>query len=271
MPRTPSTSLAAVALSLCAVSAHATSAATAALTDFHISLTDLDPSDGITPTLTLDPLARSTVVAGTGTIPWVPSTSWMQQGDSAFGPVSSSGEIDGTGGAGAFAGDPFGAGAQVTASATGGPSLDIGSGMAFIDGGPSGLREFVLSAQTQVTFSAFATLDWSAGNPGGAAYDEVDLDLDDGIGGHLSMQYLTGGYYGDGNGDLAGSTSGELWATLSNDSNVSVVVSYYVGVFASASDLETLPPPIDEPASAALLLAGLAAVPWIGRRRRPAP
>jgi MYXO-CTERM domain-containing protein len=44
-------------------------------------------------------------------------------------------------------------------------------------------------------------------------------------------------------------------------------VGYYVGVFANAGELEMALPPVDEPAGAGLLLAGLSLL-WRARRRR---
>lgn len=260
----PSALFAALALATTAV--HANSVSSTTLSAFRITLVDLAPGDGVDPSIALDPTSRSTALAGA--VSPGASTFWMQQGDSAFGPVSSSGELDGTGGSASFAGDPLGAGAQLAASAAGGPSLAIGSGVAVINSQPSGVNQFVLSAHTQVTFSGYATLDWSAGTVNDAAYGEVDIDLRQDSTSFLDMEYLTGGYYGDGVGALSGSTAGQVTATFANDSDASVEVNYFVGVFANAAELETVPPPVDEPAGAGLLLAGASTLLWGVRRRR---
>ncbi len=253
---------------LAAGPALALSTATTTLADFRIGLTGLDPSDGVPPTLVLDPQSRSTVIPGE--VSAGASTSWMQQGDSAFGPVSASGDLDGTGGSGSFSGDPLGAGAKITASAIGGPSLDIGSSVAFVDTPSFDQGGFVLGAQTQVTFAGSVLIDWSASNPGAAAYGEVDLAFWRFTGADedfVAQGYVTGGYYSVSGGALSGSTSSPLAVTFANDSDVPVVVGYQVAVFANASELEAALPPVDEPAAAALLLAGMGTVLW-GMRRR---
>src|SRR5476649_452715 len=117
----PAHALLAAAALLVAAPAHALSTETGTL-HFGIGLADLDPTDGVAPSLTLDPQSRSTVVAGESSS--TSSASWSQQGDSAFGQVSIGGELGGTGGAASFAGDPFGAGVELAASAVGGPALD---------------------------------------------------------------------------------------------------------------------------------------------------
>jgi len=264
----PAHALWAAAMLLAASTAHATSTASTVLADFGISLTDLAPSDGIAPTLTLDPLSRST--AAPGAVSPGANTFWIRQGDSAFGPVSSSGEIAGAGGSAAFAGDPFGAGARITASATGGPSFAIGSGAAYIDTQPTGFTELLLGPRTQVVFSGLAQLDWNASNPAAAAYGEIDLAFWRRTGDSeelVAQQYATGGYYGDGAGALSGSTAGTLAIAFANDSDAAVALGYEVSVFANAAELETVPSPVDEPAGAVLMLAGAAAL-W--RRRRGA-
>ena len=257
--------LAAVAL-LVAGPARALSTETGTL-DFSIGLTDLDPSDGVAPSLTLDPQSCSTVFAGE--VSAGASTSWTQQGDSAFGAVASRGELDGTGGAASFAGDPFGAGARIAASAFGGPSLDIGLGRAYISTPPDGQASFVLGAQTEVTLFASVTIAWNASNPGATTSGEADLALWQVVGDsqELQQRYVTGGYYG-GDGALSGSTQGSMWITFDNESDTPVVLGYYLALFAHASELETVPPPVDEPTDAALLLAGVSALLWGVRRRR---
>ena len=236
--------------------------------DFSIGLTDLDPSDGVAPSLTLDPQSRSTAFAGE--VSPGASTSWTQQGDSAFGAVASSGELDGTGGSASFAGDPFGAGARIAASAFGGPSLDIGLGRAYISTPPDGQASFVLGARSEVTLFASVTIAWNASNPGATTSGEADLALWQVVGDsqELQQRYVTGGYYGGGDGALSGSTPDSMWITFDNESDTPVVLGYYLGLFAHASELETVPPPVDEPTDAALLLAGVSALLWGVRRRR---
>ena len=258
--------LAAAAL-LVAGPARALSTETSTLV-FGIALSDLDPSDGIAPSLTFDPQSRSTVFAGEASS--TSSASWTQQGDSAFGPVSTSGELGGTGGAASFSGDPFGAGAQMTASAFGGPSLDVGSSAAYVDTPPDGQGRFMLGAQTEVTLFGSVELDWNASNPYAAAYGEADLGLWRVVGDDrdlLDLRYVVGGYYGLGDGALSGSTPGSMWITFDNATDAPVTMGYGLTLFANASELEMVLPPVDEPADAALLLAGLSTLLWGTRRR----
>lgn len=265
---TPAHALWAAASMLAAGPALASSTATTTLADFQIWLTDLSPSDGVAPTLVLDPRSRSTVIPGE--VSAGGSASWMQQGDSAFGPVSASGDLGGTGGSGSFSGDPLGAGAQIAASATGGPSLDIGSSVAFVDTPASDQGGFVLGAQTQVTFYGSVSIDWSASNPDAATYGEADLAFWQFIGDGqdlVAQAYVTGGYYSAVGGALSGTVSSPLAITFANDSDASVVMGYEVAVFANASELELALPPVDEPDGAALLLAGVATALW-GLRQR---
>ena len=254
----------------CAGAANATSTATSTFGDFHIGLTDLDPSDGVAPSVSLDPQSRSQATASAGAGFIDPVVEWTAQGDSAFGAVASAGDLAGTGGSASFAGDPMGAGAVISASAHGGPSLDVGSASALVVT-PSFYNLLVLSPHTEVTLGGNVTLDWSASNPAAAAHGEVDLDfytLDSGGEDVVSQQYATAGYYGGGDGALSGSTSSALFATYDNASDAPAVLGYYVAAFASASELETVPPPVDEPAVAVLLLAGVALLQRVMRRRR---
>ncbi len=254
---------------LAAGPAHAQSTVTATYS-LQILLADLDPSDGVDPGVTLDPLSRSTVSASaSGT-----SASWQQQGDSAFAPVSTGGQVDGTGGSASFAGDPFGAGATLVASAVGGPALDVGSAVAVIDAAPFGYTMFTVAANTEVTFAGGATVDWNASNPAAATYGEVDMGVSRQVGDGLDllwMGYVVGGYYGDGFGPLSGLTGGLLGFTFDNDTDAPVVLGFQVFLSANASELETVLSPVDEPADGVLLLAGAATLlGGLGRRGRGA-
>ena len=253
---------------LAAGPAHAASTETSTLGGFHVTLTDLDPSDGVAPSVTLDPQSRSIVSASA--VPTSGGASWIQMGDSAFGPVTVSGDLDGSGGSASFAGDPFGAGAQLVASATGGPSLAVGTSAAYVQTPPTYETQFLLSAHTQVTLWGATTIDWNAGAPGGSAFGEIDLALwlPDASGrDFVAQDDATGGYYGDGTGALSGSMPGGVMVTYADDSDAAIPVGYEVSVFATAGELEPVPPPIDEPAGAGLLLAGLSLL-WRVRRRR---
>jgi hypothetical protein len=59
-----------------------------------------------------------------------------------------------------------------------------------------------------------------------------------------------------------------MWITFDNESDAPVLMGYYLGLFANASELETVPSPVDEPAGLALLLVGVPMLLWRARRRR---
>ena len=266
----PAHALVAAAALFAAGPAQALTTTTSTLADFHIEMTDLDPSDGIAPSLTLDPQSRSTVAVSLSSAP----TIWLQQGDSPFGSVSvsASGELDGSGGSASFAGDPLGAGARITASAMAGPSPDVGESVAYVEQPPFGLGELVLGPQTQVTFFGSVTFDWSADNPGAATYAAVELTLWRLVGDDeqaLAQDDRADGYLGNGQGPLSGSTSSPLELSFANDSAASMVIGYQLAVRAFATGLEEFPSPVGEPADAALLLVGLATLLWGARPRAP--
>jgi hypothetical protein len=253
-----------VAALIVASTAQASTTATSTLADFHIEVTDLDPSDGVAPSLVLDAPSRSTVSVVESNTP----TFWLQQGDSAFGAVSTSGELDGTGGSASFAGDPFGAGATLTASAMAGPSPDVGESVAYVEESPFGLGELVLGARTQVTFVGSVTFDWSAADVGAATHAAVDLSFWRIVGDGeeaLAQDDLADGYLGNGQGPLAGTTSIPLELSFANASDASMVIGYQLAVRASATGHEEFPSPVGEPACAALLLVGVSTLLWTAR------
>jgi len=238
----------------------ATNAQTSATStiDLRFSLADLDPTDGILPTLTFDPDSRSTASWGTESAGG--STSSPQQGASAFGTVATSGLLDGSGGSASFTGDPLASAARISASAVA-DSLSVnGTGAAYVTTPSSGQPWFVLSPHTQVTMAGATTIAWDA-SASGSAFGEIDVALHvAGSSDALSMDYATAGYYAPGTGDLAGSSADGVTVTFTNDSDTPEAVGYYIGVFASASDFESGLPPVDEPSGAALLLAGASAL-----------
>ncbi len=257
--------LAAVAL-LAADPAHGRATASTTLADFRIELTDLNPSDGVAPSLMLDPQSHSVVEI---TLP-SDVESHATQGDSAFGPVSTSRQSDGSGGSASFSGDPFGAGAVLAVSAVG----DHGGGAtsdATVDGPASAIHlgDFVLGPQSQVTFSGSASLDWYVSNPRTSTYAVVGatfLQFIDGGYRSVGQDYLSTSYIGF--GERTGTLSGPIELSFANASDASVVVIYSLGARADAGDMQIDPLPVDEPAAAVLLLAGVPWLLWRARRRR---
>jgi len=258
--------LAAAAL-LAAIPAHGRATSSATLADFHIDLTDLDPSDGVAPSLTLDPQAYSIVgVMASNDVDFHSS-----RGDGAFAPVATSREIDSSGGSASFSGDPFGAGAVITASAF----ADNGGGatsIAEVDGPPAALYfgDFVLGPRSQVTFSGTGSIDWAASGAYPSTYAVLGmafLRLVDGQQDWVGQDYLTASY--NGLGAPTGTISAPVELSFANTTDAAVVVIYAMGVRADALDAQMDPPsPIDEPAGAALLLVGAPILLWGARRRR---
>jgi hypothetical protein len=267
----PSASLAlAAALACAALPGHAGTVASTTLSDFRIAVVDLDPADGIAASVTLDPLSRSTAVAGLAS-PGA-NTFWMSQGTGAFGAVSISGILDGTGtgGAASVSGDPFAGGATFATSAVGASNWGDGVGETYIDTQPSGETQLTLSAHSQVSFSGVASLAWSAGDPRATTYGGVDMGflLDSAL---VDRDRFSAGYCSitDAGGGLTGTASEAMTVSFSNTSDAPIVLSYFVDVNADASEVEVVASPVNEPPAGVLLFAG--ALPaWLalGRRRR---
>lgn len=258
--------LASIALGA-ALSAQAQTSATTTLSNFRILTTALSPSDDGAPSLSLVPGALSTAAVTLSNVP----ASWLQQGDSAFGPASTSGSFGDTGGAASFDGDPLGSGGRIAASAFSGPSRAAAQAVGYVEGPPGALAEFVLAARTQVTFAGSASVDWDADNPEAATYGLVDLSFWQIIG---DAEIAAGqsdvgiGYMGNGEGALSGSSSSPFELTFVNDSDAAVVIGYQLAVRAFATDFEAFPMPVDEPGSAGLLLAGCFVLSTACRRHR---
>ncbi|MEP6505017.1 MAG: PEP-CTERM sorting domain-containing protein [Betaproteobacteria bacterium] len=272
MPRNtfPPIALAAT-LTLCATAGQAASVSSTTLSDLHITLLDLTPGAGVDPFIALDPLSRSTALAG-AVAPGA-STYWMNQGLGAFDPVSVSGIFagEGTGGAASFAGDPFGAGATLATSAVAQPSFLQGVGEAYIDTQPSGFNTIAVGAHTQVSFSGLAWLTWNASDPRAAAYGDVSMSfMRDAPGGLVVVDQdeFAAGWLPGGGSTLTGAAADTVGIEFMNDSDEAVVLDYFVNVFAGASEVDVPPIAVDEPGRLALLLAGIAPVLLALRRRR---
>lgn len=260
----PARALLAAAALLAAGPAHALSSATATYSDFHIGLADLDPSDGLAPSLVLDPQSRSFVSVSDPA-----DTNLVQQGESAFGPVSMNADVGGTGGAGSFSGDPFGAGAVITSTAVGNDGDAIGRSFDGISGPQFGFAACVLGARSQVTFSGAASVAWDASNYDGFAYGMVALGLWQFIGGDLrdvGRDYLVASYPGQ--EGLTGLVSRPIEFVFANRSDAPVTLIFDLEVQTYAVDRTGYTLPVDEPTGAALLLVGAPMLLWRVRRRR---
>jgi hypothetical protein len=258
----------AAALSSVALPGHATTVASTTLSGFRITVTDLDPSDGIDATVAFDPLSRSNAIAGFAA-PGA-NSSWSAQGAGPFGAAAVSGILDGTGtgGAASISGDPFGAGATFSGSGVGASDWGDGLGGTYIDTQPTGQTLLTLSAHSELSFSGLASLHWLAGAPMATANGNVDMGfLLDAI--LVDRAAFSAGYdpFSGAGGGLAGTASDALSISFSNSSDVPVVLGYYVNVSADASEVGVVPSPVGEPAGAALLLVGLVPA-WFALRRR---
>jgi len=252
--------LAAAALAALAMpAAHAASVAGTTLSDFRITLLDLAPGDGVTPSIAFDPASRSTAEGG-----------MVQQGDSAFGAASAGGSLGGLGGGASFEGDPFGDGATIEATAFANMSPGSGSAEAFVDS-PGGVNSFVLSARTQVSFAGLAETNWAAGDSRGIAEGEVLLQFLRFVDGNPVILVADDFVAGPGRVRGAmenGDTSRPVAITFANTTDAAVTLDYVFLVEADASEGGGPPvPPVDEPLAAWLLLAGALPLACVARRR----
>ena len=260
----PAHCLLAAALQFAAGPAQALTTTTATLADFQIGLTDLDPSGGVAPSMMFDPQLRSTVLVGYPVVdPFV-----SRYGDSLFGPVSLSAELGGTGGSGSISGDPFGAGAVITSSAEGNDEYADGWSSVTTTAPSFGQAEFVLGAKSQVTFSGNVSADWDASSAAAATVAFAELRLWRNVGDEQEFfgdDWVGAFYYGE--GAPSGSMSGPLGLTVANDSDAPEVVDFFLIVTSNATDRQSIPSPVDEPAGAALLFVGVSTLLWRARRR----
>ncbi|MBW8760405.1 MAG: hypothetical protein JF586_22685 [Burkholderiales bacterium] len=259
----PAHALLAAAVLLAAEPARALTTSSVKLADFQISLVDLDSSDGIAPSMVFDPRLRSTVTVVDSVNPY-----GEQQGDAPFGAVAFGTDFDGTGGAGSFSGDPFGAGATIISSAVGSNGYAAGWSGASLTAPSFGAAEFVVSAHTQVAFSGDLSLDWSDSSTAASTFSFAELRLwrytadgQDLIGDDT----MATAYYGD--GAPSGTLSAPLRLSFANDTDGTETITFELFLSSYATERESYPSPVDEPAGAALALAGAALAFWRLRRR----
>jgi len=260
----PAHALLAAAAMLAAEPARALSTASVTLANFQVSLADLDASDGVAPSVVFDPRLRSTVTVVD------PADSYaQQQGDAPFGPVTFGADFNGTGGAGSFSGDPLGAGATIASSAEGNDGYATGWSGASLTAPAFGSTEFVVSARTEVTFSGDVSLDWSDSSTAAATYSFAELRLWRNIADgqdFIGDDVVATAYYGD--GAPSGTLSAPLRMSFANNTDEPEAISFSLFLSSHATDRESYPSPVDEPAGAALALAGAALALCRLRRRR---
>jgi hypothetical protein len=263
------TLIAASALAFALVpAARATSTADATLSDLRITLLDLAPADGVAPSIVFSP-GTASVAAAAAVSPGA-STYWQQRGTSPFDPVATSGRLFDVGGAASFAGDPRAGGATLAASAFANPSFAGGSGQAYLDNQPSGDVSFVLSAQSQVSFTGLATVQWNAGDPRGDASGAVQLMFWQFIDGNfftLASDNLVAGWISGARDQQQRSASRQVAITFANATDSAVTLDYTVLAQAFADEVAVPVTPVPEPTGAWLLLAGALPLAWAARRR----
>jgi hypothetical protein len=223
-----------------ASTAAAQSTASASVTNVNYQLIDLNPYDGIAPSITFGglPAAANVVLYGDpGYTNPVLSDSILNYGTVSINNASGT----------AFAE------IQETSNRS---QVQVFSNSGFA----TSLTEFsfVLSANTRLIFTADAsvtgTIDPAGGNVDATAWLQLGFPNEDGTNGQFNRSYL---YTTDGD------RSGHLLALL--DSGAGLTNGTYA--FGTESSASSLAAPIPEPASVAMLLAGLGALAGLQRRR----
>ena len=266
------------------LSARADATASADLTDLTIRLIDLNPSDGITPWVrfptgrSIDAVAANMPTALTEALHSPSHESVVNVAQQPFGTVTSSSAVPGATAFASFDGDPQSSGSNIhaSASATGGSFENVfratGDAMMSYYFGPGA---FVLSPGSELVMTATATTQAATTTIQGdgrqdqgyaAAFIQVSGTVDD-----RSLDADSISSRADPFDSLPGSVSGngQLSVSFSNASTASVDGYYFAFVTTLAqSGTVPIPPPISEPATLDLLLAGIGIL--VSRRlRRP--
>lgn len=260
----------ALAAALSATPAFAASSASASIGPLALELIDLDLGDGITPSITF--------VGGNGFFNASASQSGMLNFEQKFGASAFALEIANAalggvqaasfiGGTGTAEGSSFGAsGSASDFVGLAAESARFVANVSTPDGG-FGIGFFVLTPQTQLIVSASATITaqgtGASGNPspsGDRASAVAAISIP--TAGSDTLEYLN---FSDGSTGFNYSESRTLTVSVSNLTASDLQVNY--GITAQV-DGSTFASAVPEPASAATLLAGLAGLALLKRRRR---
>jgi hypothetical protein len=269
MTRSTTLVAAAAALTLSSAGALADATATASFSDLHIELIDMNPDDGIAPSVTFGP-DNSTVA----TQAWTSNPYALDlkdaHGDGAFGAVATSsmpnryvqGSASISGDVNAGTGSAL-ASAFVDTTTIGGASS---SGQVALTGPLNMGSSFILSAGTVMTISATGDVTAAATNSFQSrdAFANSFLLLELWGEGQVSLGEL----YVHAGTDAQGfdSRHADIEVLFVNGSDVATS-GFFEGTLSSQAEFAT---PIPEPASAILMLFGLSTIGFVGvgRRRR---
>jgi len=260
--------IAAAVVSLAAMPA-AASTATASMSDFHIELIDLDPADGIAPSLTFQDLQGGSFIAAESGAPGHVLTD-VHQGGTPFGAASSHSTRGAASALASFAGDPraAGAGAAATAAAAiGAPGVYGASTVQLGDGAI--YAPFTLSADTRLVITADASTSALSTftDPQTDTWASVFLKLTDATGlGGVSTDTSSVEQFAVSGGTPTATTDHRLMTiSFQNLTTGDLGGIFYGSIDAYAADLR--PTAVPEPAGLPLVAGGLALLAWRMRRR----
>jgi len=269
MQRQARATIAAAIVSLTAAVPAAASTATASMTDFHVELIDLDPSDGIAPSLTFQNLDGGLFIAAESGAPGHVTTD-THHGGVPFGGGSSSSMNGAASALASFVGDPRvpGAGGQASASAStgvrglyGASTVQLGDGAMVVP--------FTLSADTRlvITADASASALSTFADPYADTWASVFLKLTDAAGtGSISTDGASAEQFAMIGGTPSAVTdSRQITISFENLTNGDLGGLFFGSIDAYAADLS--PAAVPEPGSLPLLAAGLGVLAWRLRRR----
>lgn len=265
--RTLATIAAAIA-SLAAMPAVA-STATATLTDFHIELVDLDPNDGIAPSLTFQDVLGGSFIAAESGAPGHVLTD-THQGGAPFGAATSSSTHGAASALSSFTGDPRAPGAGGSASATASTGLAGLYGASTVQLGDGAIyAPFTLSADTRlvITADASASALSTFTDPHADTWASVFLKLTDATGtGSVSTDTAIAEQFAMTGGTPSATTdTRQITISFENLSGADLGGIFYGSIDAYAADLS--PSAVPEPGGLPLLAAGLGVLAWRLRRR----
>ncbi len=261
----------ALMLALGTSQAFANGTASGTLTNLSFTLIDLDPTDGIAPTITFTDTSGSHLTSWATTTDPVITTSNSQLGAGVAGAATSSSAAGAfANGSATLAGDPFeGSGSAQTHASAAAAGASEGFAVAFF-GNYAQYNAFTLSAHTELVISvdALLTADAPDATTSDGAHASARLTLASVVGDapQYSEQFLhadAGGFFFP----TSDVESGHLEVSFSDTSDTAMDGQFY-GFVQSLADSQTpAAAAVPEPTSTALLLAGLGAFAALRRRR----